>query len=287
MDQDFLEKIKNIVQKEFSGDAKKFTAYLEKHGIADEEDSKNILQTSVQSEDAGQSTDLDKKRSQTSKIIQLNDIHKEYRLKAETIKALKRINLEIFEGEIVALVGSSGSGKSTLLNLLGGLDTPTSGSITINGKSISQLKDFELSRFRNETIGFIFQFFYLQPFLNVQENVEIPLTFAGMPPEERHRISLEVVKSVGLENRIRHLPNQLSGGQMQRVAIARALVNKPKIILADEPTGNLDRATGNEIMELIKKINQDFNTTVIIVTHDEKTAEMADRQVRLSDGEIQ
>jgi putative ABC transport system ATP-binding protein len=219
-------------------------------------------------------------------IIDIKNLSREYIVGQEKIHALKDINLEIYEGEIVALIGPSGSGKSTLLNLIGGLDTPSSGEIKVSDLSLKSMNDFQLSTYRNQTIGFIFQFFNLQPYLSVQENVEIPLIFRGEAPDLRAQASLEAVKAVGLEDRIKHLPNQLSGGQMQRVAIARSIVNKPKIILADEPTGNLDRNTGIEILNVIKEINKELNTTIILVTHDNFVANQADRIIQLSDGKL-
>jgi putative ABC transport system ATP-binding protein len=219
-------------------------------------------------------------------LISINNISKEYKVGKETVKALKEVSLDIYEGEILALVGPSGSGKSTLLHLIGGLDTPDTGEISFGEIALHTLKDKALSSYRNETIGFVFQFFNLQQYLNVRENVEVPLIFRGEKPNAREKAAQEAVEAVGLSERITHLPNQLSGGQMQRVAIARSLVNKPKLILADEPTGNLDRNTGIEIIDLIKKLNKDFNTTVIIVTHDSFIASKADRVVKLSDGRI-
>lgn len=204
----------------------------------------------------------------------------------ETVYALKGIDLEINKGEMIALIGRSGSGKSTLLQLIGGLDTPTNGSITVSEKELGEMKDKERSEYRNSTIGFVFQFFYLQPFLTVSQNVEIPLVFRGEKPEVRAAAAKKALEEVGLGEMVNRLPNQLSGGQMQRVAIARAIVHKPEIILADEPTGNLDEKTGDEIMTLLKKLNKELNTTLIIVTHDNKIAKMTDRIVTLSDGKL-
>jgi putative ABC transport system ATP-binding protein len=230
---------------------------------------------------------LERKPGKKGKVvIKLENITRTYEMGKEKVQALKNVNLEIYEGEIVAVIGPSGSGKSTILNMIGGLDRPTSGTITVNEKSIGSLKDFELSTYRNKTIGFIFQFFNLQQYLNVQQNVEVPLIFRGERKAIREAAAKEAVGNVGLENRITHLPNQLSGGQMQRVAIARAIVNKPKIILADEPTGNLDKKTGAEILELMKELNTKLNTTIIIVTHDNSVAHQADRIIHVSDGEI-
>jgi putative ABC transport system ATP-binding protein len=219
-------------------------------------------------------------------LLQIKNVSKEYQVGKETIHALREVKLDIFEGEILALVGPSGSGKSSLLNMIGGLDTPTTGDILVGNSALNKLKDKELSIYRNQTIGFIFQFFNLQPYLNVRENVEVPLIFRGEDYSKRNAASLDAVESVGLKDRLEHLPNQLSGGQMQRVAIARAIVNKPRIILADEPTGNLDRNTGIEIIELIRKLNRELNTTVVIVTHDNFIANKADRIIRMADGRI-
>lgn len=218
--------------------------------------------------------------------ISIKKVSKQYKIGKEVVHALKEVDLDIYEGEILALVGPSGSGKSTLLHLIGGLDTPDEGEIRFGDIELHALKDKELSYYRNETIGFIFQFFNLQQYLNVKENVEVPLIFRGENPDIREKAAIEAVEAVGLKERIKHLPTQLSGGQMQRVAIARSLVNKPKIILADEPTGNLDRNTGIEIIELIRKINRELNTTVVIVTHDNFIASKADRIIKLSDGRI-
>jgi putative ABC transport system ATP-binding protein len=219
-------------------------------------------------------------------LIQLKNLSKEYKVGKEAVHALKGIDLEIYEGEIVALIGPSGSGKSTILNIVGGLDTPTSGDVFIADKNLKDLKDHELSDYRNHTIGFVFQFFNLQPYLSVVQNVEVPLIFRGATESVRRDAALEAVKNVALEDRATHLPNQLSGGQMQRVAIARSIVNNPKIILADEPTGNLDKKTGTEILNLLKELNKKFNTTIIIVTHDNSVAQQADRIITLQDGNI-
>lgn len=220
--------------------------------------------------------------------ISVHGLSKEYRLdkKSPLVHAVNDVSLEVHETEIIALTGASGSGKSTLMHLIGGLDTPTTGEITVFGQSLHSMKERELSLYRNSTIGFIFQFFYLQPYLSVLKNIEVPLMFRDVSREEREKAAREAARAVGLEDRVDHLPNQLSGGQMQRVAIARALVTKPRVILADEPTGNLDQATGKEIMDLLKHINTDFGTTIVLVTHDPNIARHADRIVTLSDGRI-
>ena len=221
-------------------------------------------------------------------VISVRHLSKEYHLhkKGEVVHALKDVSLDIHQGEIVALVGASGSGKSTLMHLIGGLDSPTSGEVEVNGAALHKMKEQQLSLYRNNTIGFIFQFFYLQPYLSVLRNVEVPLMFREVSRADRELAARKAVEAVGLEERILHLPNQLSGGQMQRVAIARALVGKPQVILADEPTGNLDQATGKEILTLLQQINRDFGTTIVLVTHDPNIARTADRIVTLSDGNI-
>lgn len=219
-------------------------------------------------------------------IASLKDVTKRYGKGDGQVAAVSGVDLDIHEGEILAIVGPSGSGKSTLMNLIGGLDTPTSGSVTVNGTDISHLNDSQLSRYRRETIGFVFQFFYLQPFLDVQQNIEIPMMFSRKRRSSRHQVSTELIQRVGLEEREYHLPRQLSGGQIQRAAIARALANRPKIVLADEPTGNLDSTNGQQIMKLFEQIRTEHKTAVVIVTHDESVAQQADRIVSLSDGSL-
>jgi ABC-type lipoprotein export system ATPase subunit len=221
-------------------------------------------------------------------LIEIHGVTKQHQLhkKGEMIQALRGVDLQIHTGEILACIGPSGSGKSTLMHLIGGLDTPTSGEVKVNGIALNTMKDRELSTYRNETVGFVFQFFYLQPYLNVQQNVEIPLMFRGETKAKRQEAAQAAIEAVGLKDRLLHLPHQLSGGQMQRVAIARALVNQPKILLADEPTGNLDKATGGEIIALLEQINRDHGTTIVIVTHDPAVAHHAHRVVTLSDGNI-
>ena len=199
---------------------------------------------------------------------------------------LKGINLTIEKGEYVALMGPSGSGKSTLMNILGCLDTPTSGEYILNGKDVSKMTDAELADIRNKEIGFVFQTFNLMPRTTALDNVALPMVYAGVNKEKRHERAKEVLRLVGLEDRMLHKPNELSGGQRQRVAVARALVNHPSIILADEPTGNLDSKTSYEIMNLFNEIYQNGNT-VILVTHEEDIAQYAQRIIRLKDGLIE
>jgi putative ABC transport system ATP-binding protein len=204
----------------------------------------------------------------------------------EVIQVLKRVSLEVNKNEYVALMGPSGSGKSTLMNLLGCLDTPTSGEYFLNGTNVSKMTDNSLAQVRNKEIGFIFQTFNLLPRSTALENVALPLIYAGYSKSDRNARAMQVLEQVGLADRVKHKPNELSGGQRQRVAIARALVNKPAILLADEPTGNLDTKTSHEIMGLLHKLHQEGNT-IIIVTHEEDIALHAHRIVRLRDGEIE
>lgn len=219
-------------------------------------------------------------------IISLSDIRKNYYLGKEPIPVLKGIQLSILKNEYVALMGPSGSGKSTLMNILGCLDTPTSGQYILNGKNVSGMEDDELAKVRNEEIGFVFQQFNLLPRLTAWENVAVPLIYAGIGKKERTDRAHEMLKQVGLGERAHHKPNEMSGGQCQRVAIARALINTPSLILADEPTGNLDSKTSVEIMELFGSI-QAAGNTVILVTHEEDIAEHAKRVVRIKDGVVE
>ena len=220
----------------------------------------------------------------TPVVISTKDLTRRYKVGKKRVEALRGVSVDIRQGEFVALTGPSGSGKSTLLQSIGGLDKPSGGTITVDGVDIAQLSDAKLSVFRNTTVGFVFQFFYLQPFLTVKQNIEVPGMFAGTKRLARHPAAAEMAAAVGLEERILHMPSELSGGQMQRVAIARALLNRPKILLADEPTGNLDSKNSRLIIELFDKIRRDFGTTVIIVTHDRDIAAYADREIRLRDG---
>lgn len=221
----------------------------------------------------------------TDAILQLRGITRDFKLGAQTVHVLKGIDLDISKNEYVALMGPSGSGKSTLMNLLGCLDTPTSGSYELNGTDVSSLNDNALAEIRNSEIGFVFQTFNLLPRSTALENVALPLVYAGLSKEERLARAAEVLEQVGLADRMDHRPNQLSGGQRQRVAVARALVNKPALILADEPTGNLDSKTSIEIMKLFDDI-QAAGNTVVLVTHEEEIAQHAKRVIRLVDGNI-
>ena len=221
----------------------------------------------------------------TDAILQLRGITRDFKLGAQTVHVLKGIDLDIAKSEYVALMGPSGSGKSTLMNLLGCLDTPTSGSYELNGTDVSSLNDNALAEIRNSEIGFVFQTFNLLPRSTALENVALPLVYAGLSKEERLARAAEVLEQVGLADRMDHRPNQLSGGQRQRVAVARALVNKPALILADEPTGNLDSKTSIEIMKLFDDI-QAAGNTVVLVTHEEDIAQYAKRVIRLVDGNI-
>jgi putative ABC transport system ATP-binding protein len=223
---------------------------------------------------------------QTAPIISLIDLQKDYYLGKMTIPVLKGLNMSIFKNEYVALMGPSGSGKSTLMNILGCLDTPTGGEYILNGNKVAKMKDNELATIRNKEIGFVFQTFNLMPRLTALENVALPLVYAGVSKKERIAQAERVLEAVNLKDRMDHKPNELSGGQRQRVAIARALVNNPAIILADEPTGNLDTKTSHEIMAIFENINNNGNT-VILVTHEEDIAQHAKRVIRLRDGVIE
>jgi putative ABC transport system ATP-binding protein len=219
-------------------------------------------------------------------LIKITNIKRDFPLGNEIVYVLKGIDLEIKKGEYVALMGPSGSGKSTLMNILGCLDTPTSGTYILNGKHVSEMQDDELAGIRNKEIGFVFQTFNLMPRTTALDNVALPMVYAGFSKSERIERATEVLTQVGLDDRMDHKPNQLSGGQRQRVAVARALVNKPSIILADEPTGNLDSKTSVEIMNLFNEIHTNGNT-VILVTHEEDIAAYAHRIIRLRDGIIE
>ncbi|MEI6815112.1 MAG: ABC transporter ATP-binding protein [Bacteroidota bacterium] len=221
-----------------------------------------------------------------SSIIQLKNISRTFKIGAETIHAIRSVSLDINKNEYVALMGPSGSGKSTLMNILGCLDTPSGGEYILNGTSVGQMSDNELAMIRNKEIGFVFQTFNLLPRSTALDNVGLPLVYAGFNKTKRTERAMEVLKSVGLADRVKHRPNELSGGQRQRVAVARALVNHPSIILADEPTGNLDSKTSIEIMFLLEEIHQAGNT-IIVVTHEEDIAKYAHRIVRLKDGLIE
>jgi ABC-type lipoprotein export system ATPase subunit len=226
------------------------------------------------------------KRANGPLLVDLKSVTKTYKLGKQTVHAVDDVSLQIYEGEIVALIGPSGSGKSTIMNMIGGLDQPTTGDVMFNGVSIPKLSDAKLSVYRNKNIGFVFQFFYLQPFLKLKKNVQLPAIFSRLPKSEREARSAQYIESVGLTERAGHLPNELSGGQMQRAAIARALVNHPKLILADEPTGNLDSTNGQSVMEQFIKTRDEQGTTIIIVTHDSKIAHLADRVIELKDGKV-
>lgn len=217
-------------------------------------------------------------------MIVLHGVGKVYRTKEIETIALSNINIQVGKGEFVAVMGPSGSGKSTLLNIMGLLDSPSSGGINIDGLPVMSYNDRRLAKLRNEKIGFVFQSYHLINDLSVLDNVEIPLLYRKMPSSERRKLALDALDKVGLSSRTKHFPGQLSGGQSQRVAIARAIVGMPEILLADEPTGNLDSAMGNEIMNILVELNRQEKTTIVMVTHDNCMAEKADRIVRFFDG---
>jgi len=217
-------------------------------------------------------------------MIKLENISKKYRTDLIETTALDNISLEINSGEFVSIMGPSGCGKSTLLNILGLIDHPTEGQVEINGIQINDFNSKFTAQFRNQTLGFVFQSFHLIPELNALDNVTLPLLYRSMSNKERTKSAKEALESVGLAHRVLHYPNQLSGGQKQRVAIARAIVGAPEIILADEPTGNLDSVMGNEIMDILMQLNKDKGTTIVMVTHDESMAKKTHRLIRLYDG---
>ncbi len=218
------------------------------------------------------------------KILEVTNLCKTYGKGDTMVKALDNVSFSVEKGEFLAIIGPSGSGKSTLLHILGGVDVPTSGSVVINQTDISNLDETALAIFRRRQIGLIYQFYNLIPILTVRENLTLPLLLDGRKPDKKQIDTL--VKRLGLENRLDHLPNQLSGGQQQRVSIGRALVNNPALMLADEPTGNLDSENSKEIISLLRQFNKEFNQTVIIITHDEKIANSADRVITIEDGKI-
>ena len=217
-------------------------------------------------------------------MIHLKNIEKVYRTSTIETVALNNINLDVAKGEFLSIMGPSGCGKSTLLNIIGLLDLPTNGNISIDEETVQGFSDDKLSKFRNQKLGFIFQSYHLINDLTVLDNVELPLLYRNVTAAERRRLATEALAKVGLSNRMKHYPSQLSGGQRQRVAIARAVVGNPRIILADEPTGNLDSVMGNEVMEILENLNKNDGTTIIMVTHDENMARRTHRLVRLFDG---
>jgi putative ABC transport system ATP-binding protein len=219
-------------------------------------------------------------------MIEIKKVYKKYNIGSETLTVLNDINLKINKGEFVAIVGPSGSGKSTLMNMIGGLDKPTGGSVIIDNEDISQYKDKKMSKFRNEKVGFVFQSFNLEPTLTALENVIVPLTIAGLSEKEKKEKAKAILNILGMEDRLNHKPTELSGGQRQRVSIARAFVNNPKIILADEPTGNLDSKSGKAVMDILIKFKEE-GYTIVMVTHNVNEASYADRIIKIKDGMIE
>ncbi len=219
-------------------------------------------------------------------MIRLENISVEYRLKSERVQALRNVDLHVRDGNFEAIMGPSGSGKTTLIQLIAGLLTPTAGEVIVSGEHLSAMDDEKISAFRNRTIGFVFQFFNLPSYYNAVDNAALPLVFAGVDERHRRERARALLAEFGLGERLDHKPDQLSGGEAQRVAIARALINNPRIILADEPTGNLDRDTGTHVMELLQRINRERGVTVLVVTHDEKAAAFAQRVIRIEKGEL-
>lgn len=217
-------------------------------------------------------------------MIKMDSVSKIYRTSEIETMALENVNLTVGRGEFLSIMGPSGCGKSTLLNIVGLLDNPTTGTVEINGTDVSRMKDRQMAAFRNETLGFVFQSFHLINSLNVTDNVELPLLYRGTNSSERKRLARQMLERVGLSHRMRHFPTQLSGGQCQRVAIARAIVGNPQILLADEPTGNLDSKMGAEVMELLHQLNKEDGRTIVMVTHNEEQARQTSRTIRFFDG---
>lgn len=222
----------------------------------------------------------------TPVIVRFESVIKAYKVGRQKVEALRGVDLEIHEGEFVAITGASGSGKSTLLQLMGALDQPTSGVVTVAEKNLRKARDGQLAQFRAQTIGFVFQFFFLQPFLRLDKNLEVPAMFARVPSRHRKDLAKKLAYKVGLSNRLKHYPKELSGGQMQRAAIARALMNSPKLLLADEPTGNLDSVNGRAIVDLFESIRDELGMTIVVVTHDRGVAARADRTIVIQDGRV-
>lgn len=221
-----------------------------------------------------------------SPIISVREVDKEYRVGSERIHALRDVTVDVAPGDFVALMGPSGSGKSTLMHVVGGLLSPDAGTVTVAGEELSRLGDGRLSAFRNRTVGFVFQFFNLQPYATALENVALPMLFAGVGRRERRERARAALEEVGLLHRAGHRPSELSGGEMQRVSIARAIVNRPPLLLADEPTGNLDRVSSQRVLELIQRIHEERGVTILLVTHDERVAALARRVLFIDRGEV-
>lgn len=229
---------------------------------------------------------MNKLQNQKKPIIEVRDLYKIYKVGDNRVHALDGVSFDIYKGEFVAIVGASGSGKSTLLNMLAGLEPPTKGEVKISGHRIDKLNEAELVAFRRSNVGFIFQSYNLLNTMNAEENVAMPLMFKGVPKAKRIKKAHELLKLVGVLDQAKHMPNQMSGGQQQRVGIARALVSEPKIIFADEPTGNLDSKTGMEVLRLMRRLSEEEKQTLVMVTHDNTIASYADKRIRIKDGKI-
>lgn len=269
--------LEKILAEEFAGETQKFVEYVKEISKPKE----------ISAAELAEKNEHQKNLSQRKVLISLQKVSKTYERGNDTIMAIDNLDLEIREGEFVAVIGPSGSGKSTLLQLIGAIDKPTSGTIKVSDAELNKFSEKEKAKYRNQVTSFVFQSFNLQPYLNVEENIEIPLVIAGIKRKDRHEKASGAIEEVSMGDRLKHLPKELSGGQMQRVSIARALINNPKLILADEPTANLDRTNANQALSLLKKINRELGTTIILVTHDKLVSSQTDREIKILDGRLE
>lgn len=261
--------------------------HLYRHDIGQLAHDIKSIAAAMKTQDAMQSHgEVKKEYAEAPIILEVKNASKVYKLGKQKVHALDDVNLAVHQGEIVAIIGKSGSGKSTLMHMIGGLDKATKGQVLVDGKDVTKMSDGALSKYRGRKIGFVFQSFYLQPFLSVQDNIEVPAMFARTKRKARRAVSSELAGHVDMSERLKHYPKELSGGQVQRTAVARALVNSPKILLADEPTGNLDSENGESVFELFEKVRREQGVTVVIVTHDHDLAQKADRIIELRDGKV-